>query len=205
MGDKTQGTEEQIFDAASRVFQRKGYAGARMQDIADEAKINKSMLHYYFRSKEKLFQQVYQRKMGQFLPVIFNVLNSKDPLDIKVEQLIDAYYSFLNDNPKMAQFVINEMNQNPDRFHELINAHDIKPPKAFKQQVQKEIEAGNMDPVEPEQLFISIVGLTLFPYLAQVMIRGVFEMDEQEFLTFLQERKTFLASFILNGINYERS
>lgn len=205
MADKTQDTEEQIFDAASRVFQHKGYAGARMQEIADEADINKSMLHYYFRTKDKLFQQVYQREMGRFFPVIFNVLGSEDPLDTKVEQLIDAYYSFLSDNPRMAQFVIHEMNQHPDRFHKFIDAQGIKPPEAFERQIKQEIEAGNMDPVEPRQLLISIVGLTLFPYLAQVMIRGMFDMDEQQFIQFLKDRKAFLVNFILHGINYKRS
>src|SRR5699024_2555711 len=179
--------------------------GARMQGIADEADINKSMLHYYFRTKDKLFQQVYQREMGRFFPVIFSVLGSEDPLDTKVEKLIDAYYSFLSDNPRMAQFVIHEMNQHPDRFHEFIESKGLEPPEAFERQIQQEVEAGNMNPVEPEQLLISIVGLSLFPFIAETMVIDVFKMDETQFSYFLEERKPFLVNFILDRINYKRS
>ena len=205
MADQTQDTEEQIFDAASRVFQRRGYAGARMQEIADEAQINKSMLHYYFRSKDKLFQKVYQREMGRFFPVIFKVLGSENPLDTKVEQLIDAYYAFLSDNPRMAQFVIHEMNQHPDRFQKFIREKDIRPPERFAEQVKEEVRKGRMDDVEPRQLLISIVGITLFPFIARTMVETLFELNEQQFLQFMEERKAFLANFILNGINYKRS
>jgi AcrR family transcriptional regulator len=205
MSDNKQETEEQIFEAASRVFQQKGYAGARMQEIADEAEINKSMLHYYFRSKDKLFQKVYQREMSRFFPVIFKVLGAEAPFDEKIEQLIKTYYSFLVDNPKIAQFIIYEMNQNPDRFRKFIKEKDIHPPKAFKEQIKKEVRAGRMDKVEPRQLLVSIVGIILFPFIAQTMVESLFEFDEQDFGTFLKERKAFLTEFILNGINYKRS
>ena len=205
MSDRKQETEEQIFEAASRIFQRKGYAGARMQEIADEADINKSMLHYYFRSKDKLFQKVYQREMSRFFPVIFKVLGRNAPLDEKIEQLIETYYSFLDENPKIAQFIIYEMNQNPDRFRNFIKEKDIHPPKAFEEQVKSEVDSGRMDEIDPRQLLVSIVGVILFPFIAQTMVESLFEFDEQDLDTFLKERKDFLSAFILNGINYKRS
>lgn len=198
-------TEEQIFEAACRVFQRKGYDGARMQEIADEADINKSMLHYYYRSKDKLFQQVYQKQMGQFFPVIFSVLDSEKPLDKKIEELIDAYYSFLGENPRIAQFLIHEMNQNPERFRQFLEEKNFHPPQNFHHQIQEEIKKGNLEEVDPKQLLTSIVGLILFPFLAQTMIEGVFGLDEEGFNKYLNERKDFLLDFILNGINYQRS
>ena len=204
MSDNTTDTEEQIFQAACRVFQRKGYAGARMQEIADEADINKSMLHYYYRSKDKLFKQVYQRQMERFFPVIFKVLESEEPLDRKIEELIDVYYSFLRQNPKIAQFLVHEMNQNPERYREFIERKEIHPPEAFFRQVEREIEAGHLKEVDPKQLLTSIVGLVLFPFLAQTMIEGVFGLDEEGFREYLSSRKEFLRDFILNGINYSR-
>lgn len=205
MSENKSGTEEQIFEAASRVFQRKGYAGARMQEIADEADINKSMLHYYYRNKDKLFQKVYQREVSRFFPVIFEVLSSEDPLDEKLERLIDTYYDFLNDNPKMAQFIIYEMNQNPDRFRSFIKEKGIHPPAEFARQIEEAVDEGRMDAVDPTQLLISIVALILFPYIARTMVEVFFEFDEKQFLKFLKERKPFLVDFILSGINYTRS
>lgn len=204
MTDKELDTEEQIFEAACRVFQRKGYAGARMQEIADEAEINKSMLHYYYRSKDKLFQEVFQREIKRLFPVIFGVLNSEDSLPEKIDQLIDTYYAFLQDNPHLVQFVLHEMHQHPDRFKDFIEKENIHPPKSFLIQIQNEIEQGNMDPVKPEQLMISIIGLILFPFIGRTMIETIFGMDESDYVEFIRERKAFLSDFILNAINYKR-
>ena len=197
-------TEEIIFEAARKVFHKKGYSGARMQEIADEADINKSMLHYYFRSKEKLFHEVFQREMGRFFPLIFGVLNSDKPLDRKIDRLIDTYYRFLKENPHMVQFVLYEMDQHPDQFRAFIEEKGLRPPKKFFRQIEDAIKEGRMDPVSPAQLMISIVGLILFPYIAGTMIQSVFRMDEVDYMNFLKDRKEFLTSFILNGINYTK-
>lgn len=204
MADKKLDTEEQIFEAACRVFQRSGYAGARMQEIADEAEINKSMLHYYYRSKDKLFQEVFQREIKRLFPVIFGVLDSDYSLPKKIDHLIDTYYSFLEDNPHLVQFVIHEMHQHADRFKEFIKEENIHPPQSFLIQIQNEVEQGNMDPVDPRQLMISIIGLILFPFIARTMIETIFGMEEDNFLGFLKKRKEFLSDFILNAINYKK-
>ncbi|WP_372635251.1 TetR/AcrR family transcriptional regulator [Fodinibius sp.] len=204
MAENNQDTEDQIFEAASRIFQRKGYAGARMQEIADEADINKSMLHYYYRSKDKLFRKVYQREMSRFFPVLFKVLSSEDPFDEKLEGLIDTYYSFLNDNPRIAHFILYEMNQHPGRFQQFIKEKGVHPPDSFVAQIQEDIKQGRMDAVEPRQLLVSIVGLILFPFVARTMVEVLFELDEKQFLRFLKKRKPFLVDFILNGINYRK-
>lgn len=204
MNTEGKDTEDIIFEAASRVFQRKGYAGARMQEIADEADINKSMLHYYYRNKDQLFTKVYQREMSRFFPVIFGVLDADMQLDEKIGQLIDTYYAFLNDNPQIAQFIIYEMNQNPERLRRFIKTRGIHPPSSFSSQISKEIENGYMDKMAPEQLLTSIVGLILFPFLAKTMITSIYGLDETGYRNFLKERKDFLLNFILNGINYKR-
>jgi AcrR family transcriptional regulator len=205
MPEKNLDTEEQIFEAASRVFQRKGYAGARMQEIADEAEINKSMLHYYYRSKDKLFQQVFHREIKRLFPVIFGVLDSDLSLPRKIDELIDAYYSLLEENPYLVQFVLHEMHQHPSRFKDFVRKENIHPPKSFFIQIRNEIKAGNMDPVKPEQFMISLIGLILFPFIARTMIETLLNMDESDFLGFLKERKEFLSDFILNAINYRKS
>ncbi|MDR9415484.1 MAG: TetR/AcrR family transcriptional regulator [Gracilimonas sp.] len=205
MTDKEKATEEQIFDAASRIFQENGFAGARMQQIADEANINKSMLHYYYRSKEKLFRAVFQKQLVRFFPTIFEVLGSELNLDKKIPLLIDAYYNFLQDNPTVVQFIIQEMNNNPDEFRRFMEEKNIHPPQNFANQIHREIKEGHMDQVDPRQLLISIIGLILFPFIAQVMVKTVFGLEEKDYLKFLKDRKQFLTEFILNAINYKKS
>lgn len=205
MADSKSDTETLIFEAACRVFQRKGYGGARMQEIADEAEINKSMLHYYYRSKDKLFQEVFQRQMSQLFPVIFGVLGADHPLDEKITRLVEAYYSFLEEHPFLPQFIMIEMNRNPGRIKQFIREKGVQPPEPFFRQVEDEIAKGNLQPVEPRQLLVSIIGLILFPFLGRTMIEGVFGLDEQEYQQFMQARKEFLPDFILNAIDYQKS
>lgn len=202
MTDK-QETEEQIFEAARKVFQRDGYYGARMQDIADEASINKSMLHYYFRSKDKLFQEVYQKEMGKFMPVILDLLNSDEPLDEKIEDIIDAYYGHWNRNPKLIPFIIIEMNLNPERFKDFIKEKKRNFPTKFDEQIKEAVEKGKIMPIAPEQLLVSIVGLTLFPFIGKTMISTLFGFDEGGYQQFMTDRKELLPTFILNAINYK--
>lgn len=201
MSDKKKETEELIFEAARKVFQEYGYYGARMQDIADEAGINKSMLHYYFRSKDQLFQEVYQKEMGEFMPVIMELLNSDQPLNEKIENIIEAYYSHWHSNPKLIPFIIIEMNLNPERFKEFIQSKHTFPTK-FEEQLQQSIEKGEIMPIAPEQLLVSIVSLTIFPFIGQTMIASIFDFDESEYEQFMQDRKELLPTFILNAINY---
>ncbi len=201
----SQNTEEQIFEAASRVFLNHGYAGARMQQIADEAKINKSMLHYYFRSKEKLFRAVFQKQMLRFFPSIFEVLSSPIGLDKKIPKLIDAYYEFLQENPVVVQFIIQEMNNHPEELQRFIQAQDIHPPQSFADQIKEEISKGNMKNVDPRQVLISIIGLILFPFIAQTMVTALFQLSDEEYLKFLKDRKWFMTDFILTALNYKKS
>src|SRR5690625_3348145 len=113
-------TEEKIFKAAQRVFQEKGFAGARMQEIADEAEINKSMLHYYYRSKEKLFLMVFQAAARKIFPDLAEILSNEEPLEQKVSQIVEFYDRTFRKHPYIPAFVIHEMNQNPRRFRDFI-------------------------------------------------------------------------------------
>ncbi len=193
-------TEEKILEAAKMIFQKQGFAGARMQEIADEAGINKSMLHYYFRSKDKLFQKVFQSSVRQFFPVIFEVLNADIGLVPKVEKLVETYYNLFQEHPHLPRFVIHEMNQHPDRFKEFMSGAGIEIPQKFVRQIQAEIEAGEMKEIRPKEFIINIIGLCVFPVLAQPMIETVFKMDDEQFRQFLEKRKKELPNFILNAV-----
>ncbi len=194
-------TEEQILDAATQVFHQQGFAGARMQKIADEAGINKSMLHYYFRSKDKLFQKVFQESVRQFFPVIFKVLNSDLGLVPKVEKLVETYYEIFKDNPHLPSFIIHEMNQHPDRFKEFMDTVGVEEiPVKFAKQIQAEIKAGQMKKINPQEFIINTIGLCVFPVIARPMVETVFQMDDEQFLEFLERRKKELPKFILNAV-----
>src|ERR1700733_1983559 len=103
MDDKN--TETQIFQAALKVFHKKGLGGARMQEIADEAGINKSMLHYYFRSKEQLFSQIFLQSFKRFTGNVLPLLNDTNTWEEKIPVIIEHYGKVMENNPDLAVFV----------------------------------------------------------------------------------------------------
>ncbi|WP_445666471.1 TetR/AcrR family transcriptional regulator [Fodinibius sp. AD559] len=193
-------TEEQILEAAKQVFQERGFAGGRMQEIADEADINKSMLHYYFRSKDKLFQKVFEDSIRQFFPEILKVLNADLAFVPKVEKLVETYYEMFKKHPHLPRFVIHEMNQHPDRFREFVKRTGFEIPERFVKQIRAEIESGNMRKIDPREFIINTIGLCVFPLIARPMIETVFDMSEDQYQQFLEQRKKELPKFILNAV-----
>jgi len=193
-------TEEQIFLAAQRVFQEKGFAGARMQEIADEADINKSMLHYYFRSKEKLFLEVFRSGVKKIFPELISILSSDAILEEKVKMVVEFYYNTFRKNPYLPSFVIHEMNQHPKRFKEFISSLNIEIPRKFISQLEKEIEEKRIKPMKPIHFLANIVSLCLMPVIVRPMLQTLFTLDNQEFENFLEERKELVPKIILQGV-----
>ena len=117
-------TEELILAAAQAVFLEKGLAGARMQEIADRAGINKALLHYYFRSKEKLSVLIINRAVGELLPRLMTILETDYDLFEKIRQLAREYVTFLSHNSFLPLFIVNEANRNPQFFFKAVVQHE---------------------------------------------------------------------------------
>ena len=193
-------TEEKIFTAAQKVFQKKGFDGARMQEIADEAEINKSMLHYYYRSKDKLFMAVFQTGIKKILPKLLAVLGSDKTLEEKVVRIVDFYYYIFKVNPNLPAFVIHEMNMHPERFQDFILSTDIQIPQKFKDQVRDEVAAGRIMDIEAEQFLMNIVSLCMMPIIGKKMVQVIFSFDETQYKKFLQERKSLIPEIVMKGV-----
>lgn len=193
-------TEERIFNAAQTVFEKRGFDGARMQEIADEAEINKSMLHYYYRSKDKLFQEVFRAGVKQVFPQVLAILKSEVSLAEKVNQIVDFYHNMFRENPHLPTFVTYEMNQHPERFQEFIMQMNVQVPEIFIEQVQQEVAAGNMIQIKPHQFLMNIVSLCMMPMLARQMVQTLFSLSNDEYFEFLEERRQFISTIIFNGV-----
>ncbi|MFV8327990.1 TetR/AcrR family transcriptional regulator [Flavobacterium sp. ZS1P14] len=193
-------TEEKIFNAARIVFQKKGFAGARMQEIADEAGINKAMLHYCFKNKQLLFKAVFMNAFGQLAPQINAIFNSDDMVFAKIEKFTHSYISFVIDNPYLPSFVIQEMNNNPEFVMSFLNHENRPNPKLLISQIEKEIATGIIKPLNPKQLLLDIFSMTVFPFAAQMMVKGILQITDSEFNELMEERKTSIAKQIINSI-----
>lgn len=194
------GTEQRIFHAAHELFVQKGLDGAKMQEIADRAGINKALLHYYYRSKEKLYEQVAKAVLSRALPAVRNMIESEDPLEEKIARFIDFYIDLISRNPFVPLFVINELNKHPDRFFETILPKELPKPQVFIRQVEEAVAAGRLQPVRPKHLLVNIVSMCVFPIVAKPMMSIMLGLDAQEAKQFLSERKEEVKKFVFQAI-----
>ncbi len=197
---KKDNTEEKILCAAQNVFIQKGMDGARMQEIANEAGINKALLHYYFRTKEKLFDAIFKKVFSKILPNIMEMVESDLPIENKLGIFIENYIDMLMKNPFLPTFILKEMNRNPDFLASIIKGSGIKPDKIFVM-FEKEMDAGKIRKMDPRDLLINILGLSIFPIAAKpLMTIMFFENDKSAYNDFINKRKVTIKEFILNSI-----
>lgn len=198
--NKNQDTEGQILEAAKEVFQKKGMEGARMQQIADEAGINKAMLHYYYRSKQLLFEAVFRNAFALLAPQLNKILNDDSSIEEKVKNFTSNYITFISKHPYLPNFIIQELNRNPNFFEKIKQNAAFPSLEKFKGQVSAEVEAGILKPTDGEQLFINILSLNIFPFLATPLIKGFTNLDDMGFKQLMERRKTAVSDFIINSI-----
>ncbi len=200
MSEKDLNTEQRILEAARVIFIEKGYEGARMQEIADEAGINKALLHYYYRSKDKLFEGVFRDAFFQLVPHIVQLIKSDIPLFDKIETFVREYIIVFQKNPYIPGFVLHELSRNPDRIVTMISDIGIDP-QIFIDQVEQEVEKGTIHPINPYQLIVNMLALCIFPFVASPIIKNIiFSNKPGYFDQFIEERKTESAKFIINAI-----
>ena len=193
-------TEEKIIEAAHKVFQKKGFTGARMQEIADEAGINKAMLHYCFKNKELLFEAIFMKAFSQLAPQINEIFNSNASVFDKIRKFTSSYISFVIENPILPQFIIQEMNNNPDFVDRFLNHENRPNPTILIAQIKKEIADGIIKEIHPKQLLLDVFSLTIFPFAAQVLVKGMIQIEENEFLELMEQRKVHVSEQIINAI-----
>lgn len=193
-------TEQRIFDAAHEIFVLKGMDGAKMQEIADRAGINKALLHYYYRSKEKLYEMVARAVIHRAFPVVQGLIEADQPLEEKITRFIDFYIETVSRNPFLPLFIINELNKHPDRFFENILPKTLPKPENFFAQVEAEIAKGTIRPMKPQHILINIVSMCIFPFVARPMLRIVLGLSTEDLAVFLSERKEEVKKFVFQAI-----
>jgi len=197
---KDENTEEQILEAAKNVFQAKGMDGARMQEIADKAGINKAMLHYYYRSKQLLFEAVFKNVFSLLAPQLNAILNDDSSIEEKIKNFTFNYISFISKHPYLPNFIIQELNRNPEFILKMKDNKNFPNLTKFKGQVDKEVENGIIKPISAEQLFINILALNIFPFVAKPLIMAFSNVDSRAYKQLMEDRKTEVANFIINSI-----
>ena len=156
-------TEEKILAAAEQVFLKSGYDGSRMQEIADLAGINKAMLHYYFRSKDLLFEHIAEQKFALFFPKLQELLGSPVSFTDKVCTYVELHINLLRENPYLPLFVVNTVNINSD----FIKKMPTLVVSEFIKSYYEDLAANKVKEVNPLQFLVSVISMCVFPFLAK--------------------------------------
>lgn len=194
-------TEDKIFEAATEVFVSKGMDGARMQDIADHAGINKALLHYYYRTKDHLFNAVFEKIAGQMFKKFAPVFDENLTLEEKIRFFFSEHITFLQKNPRLPAFILNEINRNPARIRKILQNIDIKNLwRTLQDQHKDELIKYNITEESLPQIMTTLAAISVFPFAARGLIEGIFQHMGVSFNDFIEERKEFAADFVIKAI-----
>ena len=196
---KEQGAEHRILEAARKVFSRKGMAGARMQEVADEAGINKALLHYYFRSKQQLFEGVFKDSAQRQFGCVWDPLQQCDSLFPAIKAFVAAYLDKMIEDPLLPMFIANEMSRDPEGLAEFIDKG--KEGRArFLRMVDEAHQCGEIIDVDPRELLVNIMALCAHPFIARPMLKHVHGIGDEAFRRMIQKRKQSVPEFIIRSI-----
>jgi AcrR family transcriptional regulator len=193
-------TEQKILEAAKQVFMEKGIDGARMQDIADKAGINKALLHYYFRSKEKLFEMIFMEEARKFMPKVTSIMVSELTLFEKVEKFVGEYIDTLLQNPLLPIFILNEINRNPKEAIKKIFGNQRPPIDKVDELITKLVKKGEIKPIKGIELMVNMVSMCIFPFLARPMVQWITKATDEEFVNLMELRKKTVVKFVIDSI-----
>mgnify|MGYP005961951723 FL=1 len=194
--------EKNIVESARNVFVEKGYDGATMREIAAGAGINISMLHYYYRSKDNLFDIVFNDVFNRMYGRIFEVISSGRDIFAKIRTIVDIYLDTLSAEPRLPNFIFNEVTQRPARsgrfsgHKEYILGHI----GTFQQQLDEEAQRGTIRRVSVMELFVAMESLCVYPFLTHPLWQKIFDVDQENFTRIIMARRDTYADNIIKSI-----
>lgn len=201
MTENDRQTEDKIFEAATEVFIEKGLDGSRMQDIADRAGMNKSLLHYYYRTKDRLFNAVFDMIAGQMFKRFAMVFDENYTLEEKIKFFLREHITFLQKNPRLPSFFLNEINRNPSIIKKFLERVDVeKIWVTIESQHKEELKNYRITRDDIPQLMTSIVAMSVFPFAARALLSGIMGKMGFDFDEYIEKRKDYAGEFVVRAI-----
>lgn len=201
-------TEKRILDAATKVFSRHGTAGARMQEIAEEAGVNQALLHYYFRSKERLSEAVFRQTAGHMFPAVIGIFGADSTIAEKIDSIVDMYLTVMSRTPFLPGYIISELHHHPERIPQLLGTiagtdlgEALRPAlEKLEKQLAAEARAGRMRRISAQQFIVNLLSLCIFPFAARPMLRAALGFDDAGFAKFIEQRRKELPLYIRSAL-----
>jgi AcrR family transcriptional regulator len=184
----TEQTEDLIRQKAKILFFQKGVLNATTQEIADEAGVNRALIHYYFRSREQLLdtlmEEIVSEKKSRVRPILTSTLPFREKIAAYIESILDHGMMY----PYIENFIISEIARNPEKVKMLCFKDKLRSSELIKDQLNEEIEKGTIAPISPEHFMVNLSAMCNYPLLAKNVIQNIHGMSDTAYRKFLQER-----------------
>jgi AcrR family transcriptional regulator len=188
-------TEEKIISSAEKLFYQKGKAGTSMQDIADDAGINRTLLNYYFRSKDQLFEAVFRKAMGSFVPDLAVMINAHNAFEEYVPAMVEKIIDTMLENPHIPNFILQELSSNPERMPQIIKEMGVDPEK-----ITEKMGGGiglSHSGMDPRQVIMNLMSLMIFPFAAKPVVLDIlYKGDNEAYVEAMKDRKILIPEII---------
>lgn len=201
---QSQGTESKILQAAEKEFFEKGFAGARTASIAEAAGVTHAMLHYYFRTKDKLFERIVSEKINMLGDIILSAIGDDNlPLEDRIRQGVERHFDFVSANRDLPRFIVNEILSSPEHT-EMMKQGTLHIVNNLLHGLQREIDEdaakGRCRQVDARMLLIDIVSLNVFPFMAAPIVSEAIGDSYGDYDEFLAIRKKENVETILRKL-----
>jgi TetR/AcrR family transcriptional regulator len=191
-------TERLIKDTARDIFFQKGRLNATTQEIADEAGVNRALIHYYFRSREQLLEVVFQEAVAETRNKISEIFSSSETFKRKISQYLDVFIDRNIRYPYIQNFIVTEINHDSEKEKEYFHQKRENLTKTILPQMNEEIKKGTMAPIKMEHFMTNLMSMCSYPLVAKPIIQGMFGFDEKAYKSFLKERKAIIYQVLFN-------
>lgn len=203
---EVQNMEQAILDAAERLFLKKGFKATSTIQIAKEAGCNQALVHYYFRTKERLFEGIFQQKIKFFVGALLDVGEEDLPFIEKLERRISSHFEAIRTDPRLPLFFLNELSANPDRIDAIRHVVGDLPERAINRldkELKAEIKKGKIRPVSVRDLLITMVSLNLMAFMGAPMFKLMTGIGDGQYDDFLDQRKKENVRIVLKSLEPE--
>lgn len=191
--------EQKIIEAAQQLFVEKGFVETSMSDIAQTVGINRSVLHYYFRTKDKMFQAVFSNIVASVIPKVQDILMQDVPFIKRLELILDEYIKKFIESPYLVKFILGEIQR--DVNHLISSAKELQLDNCFHilyKYLYDEMQEGKLKSVPMPFVFFTFYGLLTYPFLSKNLIMVLFLDKEEDFAPMLHEWKQYVISSMKN-------
>lgn len=192
MGMDEKNMEERILKAAEKLFLEQGFAKTTTGQIAKLAGCNQALVHYYYRTKERLFEQVFEEKIRYIAGNILAIDAGEGSFEEKIARMVGAHFDFIVQNPLFAPFIAGELLSNPERFVPVLDKIGHYPRGIFAKldtELQGEVARGTIRPIATLDLVATVISLNVTPFLVLPAMRKLTTLSDGAIEMWLQARR----------------